>query len=278
MQTDTVMHRGNSVIQHGHHNNRVYIMRLDPGDVHDVIRFADDLCQREGYSKVFGKVPESSSSAFTDAGYVTEATVPCFYRGSGTAVFMARYTDPERKEARNAAETAGILAAAFDHAGERVPQRLPDGFSLMHAHAGDADDIAELYGTVFATYPFPIRDPAYIRESMQGEIRYFIIRKSHVLAAAASCEIDAENQVVEVTDFATSPLFRGRGFAGILLSAMENDLRRKGILTAFTIARASSLPINMTFAGAGYRFAGMLPNNTNICGSMESMNVWYKRI
>jgi len=278
MQTDTVVHRGKSVIQHGHLNNRVYIMRLDPGEVHDVVRFADDLCQREGYTKVFAKVPASCAAAFADAGYSAEATVPCFYHGREAAVFMAKYTDPARKEALNTAKTAGILAAAVDHTRGRVPQHLPDGFSLMQADTRDAEEIADLYGTVFATYPFPIRDPAYLRESMQEHIRYFIIRKSHLLAAAASCEIDSGNLVVEVTDFATAPPFRGKGFARFLLAAMETDLKKEGILTAYTIARAASLPINMTFAGAGYQFGGLLPNNTNICGSVESMNVWYRRI
>ena len=76
--------------------------------------------------------------------------------------------------------TANVLSDAFCHAGERVSHHAdPDGFSLMHAHAGDADDIAALFRTVFKTYPFPISDPEYIRETMQGSIRYFVIKKSH---------------------------------------------------------------------------------------------------
>jgi len=113
---------------------------------------------------------------------------------------------------------------------------------------------------------------------MQSHIRYYVIKKSHVLAAVASCEIDGENQNVEVTDFATNPLFRGRGFAGILLSAMETDMKNDGVLLSYTIARAIFKPINAVFVGAGYQFGGMLPNNTNICGSMESMNVWYRKL
>jgi putative beta-lysine N-acetyltransferase len=113
---------------------------------------------------------------------------------------------------------------------------------------------------------------------MEGPIRYFIIRKSYQLAAVASCEIDAENLNAEVTDFATDTQFRGMGFAGILLHAMETEMKKEGILLAYTIARATSRPINITFAGAGYHFGGLLPNNTNICGSLESMNVWYKRL
>jgi beta-lysine N6-acetyltransferase len=278
MQSDVVQHRGNSVVQHGRINNRVYVMKLAPADTHDIIRYAEDLTNREGYTKIFVKVPESSVEIFANAGYITEATVPFFYRGKNTAVFMAKYLDPCRKEAPDPTVMAEVLSAAFGYAGKRIVPELPDGFSLMHANTGDAKEIAALYRSVFKTYPFPITDPEYIRESMQGQVRYVIIRKSHQLAAVASCEIDAENRNAEVTDFATNPLFQGLGFARILLHAMETEMKKDGILLAYTIARAVSRPINVVFAGAGYQFGGMLPNNTNICGSLESMNVWYKRL
>jgi putative beta-lysine N-acetyltransferase len=273
---DVVMHRGSSVIQHGHFNNRVYVMKLSPADTADIIRYADDLSRKEGYTKIFVKVPESMAGAFENDGYCTEAVVPGFFHGGESAAFMGKYTRPERKEVSDSAAAAGVLAEAFGHAGQRSVPDLPDGFSLMHAHAGDAEDIAALYRTVFETYPFPVHDPGFIREALQGSTRFFVIRKSHVLAAVASCEVDNENLNAEVTDFATGPLFRGRGFAGLLLRAMEQDLKKDGIRLAYTICRALFKPINTVFAGAGYRYAGLLPNNTNICGAMESMNVWYR--
>ena len=36
--------------------------------------------------------------------------------------------------------------------------------------------------------------------------------------------------------------------------------------------------MNITFAKHGYHYAGTLNNNTNICGRIESMNVWYKSL
>ncbi len=278
MQCDEVLHRGNSVVQHGRINNRVYVMRLAPGDIPDIIRYADDLTHKEGYTKIFVKVPESSVEIFANAGYVTEATVPYLFRGKDSAVFMAKYTDPGRKEVPHASIIADVLSAAFGYAGERSSYELLEGFSLKHAHAGDSKEIAALYHSVFKTYPFPIFDPEYIRKSMQGQVRYFIIRKSYQLAAVASCEIDGENLNAEVSDFATNPSFRGMGFAGILLHSMETDLKKEGILLTYTIARAISRPVNIVFAGAGYQYGGLLPNNTNICGSLESMNVWYKKL
>jgi hypothetical protein len=67
------------------------------------------------------------------------------------------------------------------------------------------------------------------------------------------------------------------GFAGTLLHAKEAHMKNEGIVLAYTIARAISRPINTTLAVVEYQFGGLLPNNTNICGSLESMNVWYKK-
>jgi hypothetical protein len=47
---------------------------------------------------------------------------------------------------------------------------------------------------------------------------------------------------------------------------------------AYTIARSLSYPVNSLFSRAGYSFGGTLVKNTNICGSFESMNVWYKAL
>jgi len=59
---------------------------------------------------------------------------------------------------------------------------------------------------------------------------------------------------------------------------MENEVRAKGIKTAYTIARAASAGMNVTFAKGGYHFGGRLINNTNISGRIESMNVWFKSL
>jgi len=36
--------------------------------------------------------------------------------------------------------------------------------------------------------------------------------------------------------------------------------------------------MNKTFAYAGYKYGGTLIRNTQICGELESMNVWYKQL
>jgi putative beta-lysine N-acetyltransferase len=81
-----------------------------------------------------------------------------------------------------------------------------------------------------------------------------------------------------MTDFATLPHFRGKGLATALLVDMENEMKNQKIRTLFTIARALSPGMNITFARCGYKYSGTLINNTQIFGHIESMNVWYKHI
>ncbi|MEG6551485.1 putative beta-lysine N-acetyltransferase, partial [Desulfocurvibacter africanus] len=66
------------------------------------------------------------------------------------------------------------------------------------------------------------------------------------------------------------------GLASILLARLEEEAARLGVLTAYTIARAVSPGMNITFARAGYAFDGTLTRNTNIAGALECMNVWHK--
>ncbi|WAC04384.1 MAG: putative beta-lysine N-acetyltransferase [Methanoregula sp.] len=278
MASDVIQQIGKSRVQHGHFNNRVYVIRLSQDDIPDIIRSLDELVRKEGYTKIFVKVPESSMPVFTAAGYVVEATVPFFYHGHDTAVFMAKYFDPGRNRVADSKEVAEVLSAAFGYAQAGYTPRLPEGLSLVYAHAGDAKEIAALYRTVFETYPFPISDPEFISKNMKEDVRYFCVRRSKRIVAVASCEVSTDALNAEMTDFATDPQFQGKGLAGNLLHAMETDVKKDDIRLAYTIARAISYPINMTFARAGYQYAGVLPNNTNISGAMESMNVWYKRL
>lgn len=81
-----------------------------------------------------------------------------------------------------------------------------------------------------------------------------------------------------MTDFATIPEERGNNYALYLLQNMEKEMIKKNIHTAFTISRAVSYGMNITFAKAGYTYAGLLKNNTAIAGNLESMNVLHKKI
>jgi putative beta-lysine N-acetyltransferase len=276
--SDAISRFGDSIYQHGHHNDRIYLMKLSTADVPDIIYFFEDISQKNRYSKIFVKVPASAGTGFLSRGYQVEARIPGFYRGLEDGLFMARYLDDRRGLEGDMNKIRGIIRESVQKAEEYRRRDLSGGYTLQACGNDDADEIADLYGRVFESYPFPIDDPGYIRETMQDNFRYFSVMKDGEIVAVASTEMNRQDKNVEMTDFATDPRHAGLNLAGHLLELMEREMRDDGMKLAFTICRSLSVPMNITFARAGYRYVGTLLNNTNICGSFESMNVWFKTI
>lgn len=276
MRPDEIIHLGNSLVQHGPANDRVYLMKLATEDLPGIARDICELGQRHGYTKLFAKVPEDAAEHFAAMGFVDEARVPFMCRGERAGYFMSKYMDRTRGVPVNAQRISAVLDQAERKRYDAAPSVA--GGETIRFRLEDAEELAELYGAVFKTYPFPLDDPSYIRQAMIADTAFFGIVSHGKIVAAASMEMDMVCQCAEMTDFATLPEYRGKGAAGRLLATMEDALRDVGIKVAYTIARAESFGMNIVFARAGYAFGGTLHNNTQIAGKLESMNVWHKQV
>ncbi|QHI68108.1 putative beta-lysine N-acetyltransferase [Tichowtungia aerotolerans] len=272
---DTIEKLGNSQIQHGPDNNRIYLMKLDPADMPGIIGQLNELAAEKGYTKIFAKVPGPSASAFVREGYCREGMIPHFYSGKTTATFLGKFIDPMREATRQRNKIENIIILAQSKNGTQ-PKPLPEGYTMRPAVEADAEELAAVYKQVFESYPFPIHDPDYLIKTMRSHVCYFVAEKDGKIAAAASGEMDKENRNAEMTDFATLPEHLGNGLAVHLLKFMEPEMQKRGIATLYTIARAISPGMNITFSKCGYTFGGTLINNTQISGSIESMNLWHK--
>jgi putative beta-lysine N-acetyltransferase len=269
---------GKSVFQHGRHNNRVYLMTLHADDSVRIIPYLDDLALSRGYTKIFAKVPLSAKNLFLEHDYAVEASIPGFYAGKETALFMGKYFCRQRQEERRPELVEEIIRTAQEKGAHGGASKRHEAKLCRRAEEQDVEEMAGLYREVFATYPFPIHDPAYLKTTMTKSVVYFGIWQEGRLLALASADCDADAKAAEMTDFATRVECRGQGLAGCLLDTMEKAMHAAGIRTAFTIARAYSFGMNITFAQKGYHFDGTLTNNTNISGHLESMNVWHKKL
>jgi len=266
-----------SVIQHGKLNDRIYLIKLNKEDCPGILDVLRSLATDHAYTKIFCKVPEWAAPLFIADGYMTEALIPGFYKGSIAAFFLSKYMDSDRLmnlEVRRLVELSDLLKSSPGE--DQITHKKK--FSIKQLGMEDPEQITELYRKVFLSYPFPIHNPEYILETMKKNIRYFGVSKKRELVAVASAEIDKEGENAEMTDFATSPEFRGQKLGQMLLSKMEKEMETQGIKTLFTIARLNSIPMNKVFLKHRYQYAGTLLKNTNISGSIESMNVYYKHL
>jgi len=270
----------NSLIQHGPSSNRVYLMKLDPADHPAIVDDLIQLARQNRYGKIFAKVPSWTEEEFRSRAFLREAAVPNYYKGEADALFMSYFTNDDRgrlsDEQRH--RIADILAIAQEKASTATENNKDLPFAIRKLGRDDVSDLTRIYGIVFESYPFPIFEREYIIRTMEEDsIAYYgAFDANGRLVAASSAEMDKANSNAEMTDFATIPAARGHGIALHLLRCMEEDMAPRGIHTLYTIARAVSTGMNVTFAKSGYTFSGTLINNTNIAGTIESMNVWYK--
>lgn len=273
-----------SVVQHGHANDRVYLMKVgnnaDDTLPHELITIAE----QNNYTKIFVKIPSRFERDFLNAGFIEEAIVPRFYNGTESGHFMAYYLSEERAKEENGMILDENLVISLSKATDKIAP-LDDKFKVMlcmkesieeqdHLHK----EMAEIYKKVFPTYPFPIYDPAYLAKASAEDVVFFGVEHNEKLLALSSAEIDRESLNAEMTDFATLQEWRGKGLGAHLLLKMEHVMKSEGIKIVYTISRAVSIGINTVFARCGYSFGGRLKNNTHISGNIESMNVWYKSL
>ena len=285
---DVLARVGSSLIQHGPESDRIYGMKMAEEDMPEILDELEAMGREAGYGKLFVKSRSRFHSEFEARGYIAEATVPHFYGLGEDGVFMGKFLDPQRATPSRPERVREVLRVAEEEGRTAAPQ--PDsilstevslaapvpGMRIREATLADAEALAACYDQVFDSYPFPINDPLHLREEQEGGTRFFTAWEDEALVAASSMEAGGAPGAVEMTDFATLPSHRGRGLATHLLALMDRAARKTGQRVAYTIARAVSFGMNITFARRGYRFAGTLVNNTQISGDIESMNVWYK--
>ncbi|MGD8252306.1 MAG: putative beta-lysine N-acetyltransferase [Desulfobacterales bacterium] len=273
---DAIEHILGSTVQHGALNNRIYLIRLNPDATAGVVSALDTMAEEKGYGKIIAKIPAHAWSSFGTAGYVREAVIPGFFGGQTDALFVAKYFSSARQQVRES-ESEDRCLKAIDT--PLSPHRNTDGGpagNLSSCTPGDAGEMSTIYRRVFESYPFPIQEPEFLKKAMAGGAAYYGIRMGGRLVSLSAADMDRHHHTAEMTDFATVAEYRGRGMAGRLLVHMDENARRSGIRTAFSITRAGSPGMNRVFKKNGYRYAGFLTNNTQIRGRIESMMVWYK--
>ena len=274
MRPDLIETVAGATIQHGPFSDRLYLMKLGGTDPEEVLPALHEIAEVGGYGKIFAKVPAHAAEAFLAEEYTVEAVVPGLYRDEVDGLFLAHYPAQARREPEDRKRINDVLRTARAKADD---PRATDGIRVVEMRPEHAPAMAELYKKVFPTYPFPIHDPKYIVQSMDEDVRFFGVLEDERPVALASAEVDPAGQNAEMTDFATSPEQRGRSLAAAILAQMERSCADSGIKTFYTICRAAAFGVNILFARAGYVHAGLLPNNTNISGGLESMNVWHRK-
>ncbi|TJY41077.1 putative beta-lysine N-acetyltransferase [Cohnella pontilimi] len=253
-------------------------LRVDDyrGDVDAICKRAADIASSHAFTKIFVKSREEDWPDFLSRGYMLEGIYKAYFNGRD-AFCMALYFDLNRRTSDYWMEEDDILRQVLEMPPKpEQSTALPQNFTLRAAALEDAERLAVLYRHVFPRYPTPMDDAAYIEKVIGDGTIFYVSEHENSLVSAASAEINRVYRNAEITDCATLAEFRRHGMMRLLIRALEDDLRSRGIHCAYSLSRALSFGMNASLFQLGYRYCGRLTKNCDIYDKFEDMNLWVK--
>ncbi|MFY0782845.1 putative beta-lysine N-acetyltransferase [Peribacillus simplex] len=261
-------------LYHDHANQR---LRMDDyrGNIKKAMARALVIAKEQGFTKVILKARNEDLSAALGQGYMLEGILSRYFNGND-AYCMAFYLTDERRTSDFWVKEDKVIQDVSEIPRLMDMQKIPENYILRFATDEDAQELANLYGEIFETYPTPMNDERYIKKVMEEGTIFSVIEYEGSIVSAASAEVNEMYHNAELTDCATIPHHRKHGFMKVLISALEQELIRKNIYCSYSLARSLSMGMNAVFHQLGYEYGGRLTKNCNIWDKYEDMNIWGK--
>lgn len=235
-----------------------------------------ELVENSERNRVVALVHAEHSQALQQQGFTLEGVIPGFYRGESDCAVLGFSQDENRMQLANPIEVANadlVMRKPF----EVQPMRAVTPTTEL-AGVENAAEIANLIAQTFPDYPTASDDPAYIARQIQEGTPFRYIRVRGKMVACASADLVPNARTAELTDCATNPTYRGRGYMQRILLDLMGDLQAMHYPTAFTLARARIPGINRVFQKLGFRFRGRMAQSCRIGDGLEDMNIWSRSL
>ncbi|EKQ52857.1 MULTISPECIES: putative beta-lysine N-acetyltransferase [unclassified Clostridium] len=214
---------------------------------------------------------------FINAGFIPEGKIDGYFK-SMDAFCMSYFISSDRKICTNLSQKDLLVKDCQAIKNTYVHKPNNPIYTIRTATEDDIEELTKLFSTVFLTYPSPIYNKEYIKQTMKEKVLYKVAVYAGSIVSVASADMDKENLNAEITDCATYPAYRGKGILSNIIFSLERNLKAKGFLTLYSLSRAINPSINFILSKHNYHYTGRVVNNCNICGTFEDMNIWVKNI
>jgi len=256
-------------------NNRLKIEDYTCENYDDFVAFLETTAEKYNLYKIIIVAKQKDWEALFVRDFLLEALHPSFFKGE-PGFHLAKFTNIERQASNHRLIEKTLLKRVQES--PHTSRDLPSEYTIKTADLGSIPELSNLYTKVFSTYPSPMNDHTYLEKIMQKASIFKIMLYQNKIISAASIDIDQRTSSAELTDCATIKDHCGKGLMSHLVKSLEIEAKKLNIITLYSIARARSIGMNSVFSHNMYNYYGCLINNCHICGQLENMNIWSKRI
>lgn len=257
-------------------NKRVKIIDLNNISVKNIkriIRFSS----KEHLGKIICNCDSAYFKIFVEAGFGSEGKIDGYFKGKD-AFCMSYFISSDRTVCSNFSKKELLVKQCLNVRDTFIHRSENSKYCIRNANENDIKEMVKLFSTVFSTYPSPIYDEEFLKETMNEKVLYKVAVYDEKIIGIASADMDKKNLNAEITDCATYPDYRGKGIVSNIIYSLELDLIKKGFITLYSLSRAIVPGINIVLSKHNYKYTGRLVNNCNICSTFEDMNIWIKNI
>jgi len=257
-------------------NKRLKILDLNTISLQTLKRIVH-FASRLHLGKVICNCDIESFETFINSGFTQEGKIDGYFKGND-AFCMSCFINSDRKICSNFTQKNLLVKQCLNVQNTYVYNKINPVYQIRTATENDISEMVKIFSTVFLTYPTPIYNEEYLRQTMNDKVLYKVAVFDGKIVSVASAEMDKENLNAEITDCATLPAYSGNGILASIIYSLECNLKNKGFLTLYSLCRSINPSINFILSKQNYNFTGRMVNNCNICGTFEDMNIWVKNI
>ncbi|WLR51171.1 putative beta-lysine N-acetyltransferase [Bacillus tianshenii] len=258
-------------------NRRIKIYQLPQAEeLNEFMYYIRELGFQKECDKLifYVKKPEL---AYLDSRFAYEGCIKGFFNGVDAHIYSL-FLDPDRNDVVETEKERFVMELVRETKEWNEDTPLPKGYRMRWANEYDCEQMAELYDRVFASYPTPMNDPDFILTMMNSQVYFSVIERDGQIVSACSSDIMPDFNAAELTDCATLKEHRDKGLLSYQVFELERRMKRMKIHTMFSYSRSVSAGMNLVNARHGYVYGGRMISNSNISGSLENMNIWYKNL
>lgn len=276
---ETIENIDGALVYHGNMHNRIYFSEADNVNLDNLLQKMKDLAEMKRYEKILGKASEKGLNVLKSKGFIVEAKIPGLYNGSVDGYFLADYTNKQRhvndEKIMKTIATVKTIAEAANKPNTDSHFLMPENLDIKELSSADFHLLEDLHQKAYKYHPHQIKDATYFSKLKDLNHQFYGLFQDGELLVSAILAVNSSESNMEIVDFITHPNYRGQNLSYFLVQEIKQQMDDLKCKTVYTMVRATSYGLNITFSKHGFLLAGTLTNNCKVLDTMESMNVWY---